>query len=215
MSFLSAAAPLRFLPCPLIRLPLEHHPQAGGQAKPLNPLSSTCAWTRSYLGVQPAMNFARCRTCRHCLHAFLPDFRNSYHQRFCSEPECQQASKQVSQQRWLRKPENRDYFCGPSAVVRVQAWRRAHPGYWRSAHHRCNQLATPVPQPSTLQEFCRSRIPVLIELITRLGRVELQEDIARCATQMLREAQCILLHCQTSVSANLQAGCARICDDTS
>lgn len=40
MSFLSAAAPLRFLSCPLIRLPFKHHPQAGGQSKRFAPFPS-------------------------------------------------------------------------------------------------------------------------------------------------------------------------------
>jgi hypothetical protein len=37
------------------------------------------------------------------------------------------ASKKASQQRWLQKPENRDYFCGPQHVSRVRAWRKARP----------------------------------------------------------------------------------------
>jgi len=52
-------------------------------------------------------------------------------QRFCAAPKCRAASKQASQQRWLRKPENQDYFRGKQHVNRVQAWREKHPEYGR------------------------------------------------------------------------------------
>jgi hypothetical protein len=55
----------------------------------------------------------------------------SHRQKYCSEPECRVASKQWSQRRWLRKPENHEYFCGEQHVDRVQAWRAQNPGYWR------------------------------------------------------------------------------------
>ena len=48
-----------------------------------------------------------------------------------AQPPCRQASKAASQRRWLRKPDNRDYFSGPTHVERVRQWRQAHPGYWR------------------------------------------------------------------------------------
>jgi len=38
-------------------------------------------------------------------------------------------SKKASQERWLQKPENQDYFRGPQHVARVQAWRARHPDY--------------------------------------------------------------------------------------
>jgi hypothetical protein len=61
------------------------------------------------------------------------DPRNAWHQRYCAASECRAASKAASQRRWLGKPENRDYFCGPEHVERVRAWREAHPGYGRRA----------------------------------------------------------------------------------
>ena len=71
----------------------------------------------------------RRRKCRHCRELFLPDPRNLRHQHYCCKPACRRASKAASQQRWLRKAENRDYFRGPANVQRVRAWRAAHPGY--------------------------------------------------------------------------------------
>jgi len=46
---------------------------------------------------------------------------------------CRAASKKASQQRWLRKPENQNYFCGAQHVNRVQAWREKHPKYGRES----------------------------------------------------------------------------------
>jgi hypothetical protein len=61
----------------------------------------------------------RCK-CLHCKEFFTPDCRNRGRQKYCSTPECRAASKRERQRRWLRKPENRDYFCGESNVKRVQ-----------------------------------------------------------------------------------------------
>ena len=73
----------------------------------------------------------RRRKCRHCLDLFDPEPRNLRHQRYCSKPACRKASKADSQRRWLGKAQNRDYFRGAANVARVQAWRTAHPGYWK------------------------------------------------------------------------------------
>jgi hypothetical protein len=77
------------------------------------------------------MGRAQQRKCRHCAERFTPDTRNAYHQCYCTAPGCKAASKRASQAKWLGKPENRDYHRGADAVARVQAWRRAHPGYSR------------------------------------------------------------------------------------
>jgi len=52
-------------------------------------------------------------------------------------------------------------------------------------------------------------------LVSRLDTYALQEDIARCAKQVVWEAQCILVHCQTNVSTNPRPALRRICHDTS
>jgi hypothetical protein len=159
------------------------------------------------------------RRCPHCWQSFVPDYRNAYHQRFCSKPACQHASKRFSQRRWLRKPQNRSYFREPDNIVRVRDWRREHPGYWRTHQRRCARAPameparTPAPEATstplsacTLQDVCRSKLPILTGIVSRLGCCTLQEDIARCATQMVSEAQCILLQCQSRSSPPSQAG---------
>ncbi len=155
------------------------------------------------------MNPLTHRRCRHCRQRFLPDYRNAFHQQFCSAAACRHASKQASQRRWLRKPENRAYFREPDNLLRVRAWRLSHPGYWRTARRACEQFtdsgldlklkpesSDPLRGPGgTLQDFCRAKIPVLLGLISSLGHYALQEDIARCASRVVSEAQCILQQC--------------------
>jgi hypothetical protein len=153
------------------------------------------------------MNSPTHRTCRHCRQRFIPDYRNVYHQSFCSNPECQRMSKRTSQRRWLRKPQNRNYFREPDNASRVREWRHAHPGYWRAHRHSC--LPRPpdhnTPQESPpLQDFCQLKASILSALVSRLSRYALQEDIARCATQVVSEAQCILVRCQLNNSPPLQ-----------
>jgi hypothetical protein len=53
---------------------------------------------------------------------------------------CRAASKKASQQRWLRKPENQNYFCGPQHVNRVQAWREKQPKYGRESRLNADAL---------------------------------------------------------------------------
>ena len=71
------------------------------------------------------------RRCLHCRHLFHRHPRTRTQQRFCSAPACRAASKKASQLRWLRKPENQDYFRGVQHVSRVQAWREKHREYGR------------------------------------------------------------------------------------
>jgi hypothetical protein len=166
------------------------------------------------------MNSPVHRTCHHCRQRFVPDYRNAYHQRFCSQAACQRASKRASQRHWLRKPKNCNYFREVDNVLRVHDWRREHPGYWRSRQHRCAAGLPTGPervlapscgsagafvQPRTLQDVCRSKLPIFTGILSRLSSCTLQEDIANCAQQMVSEAQCILLQCHSSFSRPAQA----------
>jgi hypothetical protein len=76
-----------------------------------------------------AMGIIIKKRCKHCRKLFPPDPRNAKRQKYCRESDCRKASKKDSQQRWLNKPENRDYFRCPENVTRVQQWRKANPGY--------------------------------------------------------------------------------------
>jgi hypothetical protein len=103
-----------------------------------------------------------------------------------------------SQQRWLRKPENQDYFCGPDNVERVQRWRKAHPGYWRrKVQKRQDTLQDPLmAEPAeiktkkdgfttpALQDLLIEQPAVLIGLISNFTGSALQDDIANTVERL-------------------------------
>ena len=74
----------------------------------------------------------RRRKCHHCQQLYQADPRSRWHQRYCAESACRRASKAASQASWRASPEGRDYFRGTANVLRVQLWRKAHPGYWKT-----------------------------------------------------------------------------------
>jgi hypothetical protein len=129
---------------------------------------------------------------------FTPDPKNAYHQNYCSKPDCKKASKAASQKRWLNKPENKNYFSGPHHVQRVQAWRKAHPGYWRS-RSSCNknalqdvlnenekqkQSVNANLTKHALQDVLTHQHAVLIGLISQFTGSALQDDIALTISRM-------------------------------
>ena len=145
------------------------------------------------------------RKCKCCLKLFRPDPRNRRHQRYCSTPACRRASKAASQERWLAKPENHDYFRGPVHVARVRRWRSAKPGYWRRARRPGRALqdvsmAQAVGSAVETADFVRSPLQdvisaqpaVLIGLIAHIVGTPLQEDIVRTTDRLLRLGRDIL-----------------------
>jgi hypothetical protein len=147
------------------------------------------------------------RKCRCCSEFFFPDYRNQDRQRYCGKPACRQASKLASQRRWLAKPANHDYFQGPENVRRVQAWRQAHPGYWKKktpgpdstqvsgtpgftpVQASCNVPRSPL---GTLQDFCLAQDPGFIGLISMITGRTLPDDIAPIARRVVEQGQNIL-----------------------
>jgi hypothetical protein len=128
---------------------------------------------------------------------FTPDARNATRQRYCSKPACRKHSKAESQKRWLQKEENRDYFRGAEHVLRVQQWRKAHPGYWRRAQRSpvalqdplieqlsVNNLNNAKPGTAALQDALIMQPAVMVGLIAQLTGFALQDDIARAARRM-------------------------------
>lgn len=139
------------------------------------------------------MGLIKKKKCKHCGCLFIPDARNARRQQFCKKSQCRKASKKYSQQRWLQKPENQDYFRGPGNVERVRQWRKANPGYWRGKG-ACRQKALQDPLKSqttdineqksrftanALQDFIIAQPYVLIGLISNFTGNALQDDIAR------------------------------------
>lgn len=141
------------------------------------------------------------RQCKHCKVFFTPAPRNVGRQHYCAQPPCRQASKAASQQRWLRKPENHDYFRGSTHVARVRQWRQRHPGYGR--RQAAPAAAVPValqdplsPQPletqpvaeplrpSALQDHFFLQPAVFVGLLAHLTGLTFQEDIATTARRL-------------------------------
>lgn len=151
------------------------------------------------------MKKKRRRKCPHCRKLFRPDPRNRHHQRYCSKPECQRASKAASQRRWLDKPTNRDYFRGDAHVERVRRWRAQHKGYWRRPVQAPDALQEVISTQAAeytkesgslvelpLQDLSGAQPLVLMGLIAHLTGAALQEDIARTARGFRELAQDIL-----------------------
>ena len=101
----------------------------------------------------------RCK-CANCHQRFRADARNAWHQRYCKEAACRAASKAASQRRWLDKPENHDYFCGPGQVARVRAWREEHPGYGRRAATSPLQPRLPLAPSSAASDVPAAAAPL-------------------------------------------------------
>jgi hypothetical protein len=142
--------------------------------------------------------------CRHCKRLFVPDCRNRIRQRYCQNPDCRTASKAASQQKWLQKPENQDYFKGPLNTQRVVQWRKQHPGYWRRSKRRhalqdrFNTQASEIDKDNAdfaLQDLLNSQPAVILGLISNLIGSALQDDIAQTLRRMQQSGQDIL-YCQ-------------------
>jgi len=150
----------------------------------------------------------RRRKCLHCFDLFRPDPRNLRHQRYCSNPECRQASKAASQRRWLNKAQNLDYFRGAVNVQRVQAWRAAHPGYSKRTGSQVDSalqedsLAQTIEvkgktgdlAAAALQDLLLAQPLVLIGLIAHLTNSALQDDIAQTGRRLQQLGQDIVFN---------------------
>lgn len=145
------------------------------------------------------------RKCCHCKQFFFPDARHRERQHYCGAPECRRASKAASQQRWLRRAENRDYFRGTENVQRVQAWRAANPGYGRRApreqdalQEMMNAQVSPAHEPAppdeaaALQETWQAQPPLLVGLVAHLTGTALQEDMATVMRRLIARGQALL-----------------------
>lgn len=144
--------------------------------------------------------------CLHCGVFFRPDARNRRRQRYCHREPCRQASKAASQRAWRRKPGNADYFKGSAHVARVQAWRQAHPGYWRRRERKRSralqdllsaQVVAPQAKASSdvsdaLQEDWREQDPLVLGLICHLTGIALQDDIAAMTQALHSRGRAVL-----------------------
>jgi hypothetical protein len=148
----------------------------------------------------------RRRKCPHCKELFVPDPHNRYHQRFCSQPQCQKVRKAANQRAWAQRPANRDHWRGADEVNRVREWRQAHPGYWRKARKptsgalqvvissqpAVNQSVKPDLVGSALQAVSAMQPPWVVGLISMVTGSTLQADIVATHRRLVARGQEIL-----------------------
>jgi len=150
------------------------------------------------------MKMIKKKKCCHCRRLFVPDPRNYDRQDYCLKPVCKKASKSASQKKWLRKPENKNYFKGPDHVERVREWRKNNPGYWKRSNPQ-TALQDPLIVQNTentsdndqknaiaLQDLLLEQPPVIIGLISNFIGSPLQDDIANTLLAMQQSGQDIL-----------------------
>ena len=143
--------------------------------------------------------------CQHCGEFFVPDARNRTRQRVCGKPPCRKARKAQTQRRWRQRPDNADYFRGSHHVERVQAWRRAHPGYWRRGRKGSGALQdtliaqvavqrreTEQDDGAALQDAWDAQPPLLVGLISHLAGSALQADIAEMTRRLHSRGRAVL-----------------------
>ena len=148
------------------------------------------------------MTRTRQRKCCHCGQLYDPDPRNRYHQRYCGQPSCRQASKAAGQRRWRASPKGKDYFHGSANCQRVRVWRQAHPGYWRRRpqksralqDHCLPQLLLPAGDkvtltPRALQDLLHTQGLALTGLVAQLTGSALQDHIVSTTHRLIRLGQ--------------------------
>jgi hypothetical protein len=134
------------------------------------------------------MGAVRRNKCSNCGDLFVPDARNRGRQKYCFKPKCRKASKAASQQKWLNKPENQDYFRCPDNIRRVQQWRKDNPGYrQRQKRNRTVALQDSLNaqaienktnnHQSALQDVVIMQPAVLIGLIANFTGIAIQDDM--------------------------------------
>ncbi len=141
------------------------------------------------------------KRCPHCRKLFTPDHRNIKRQRFCCQTvACRKASKKDSQQRWLNKPENRDYFRSRENCDRVRDYRARHPDRCRkksppkkravlqddlTPQHTENNGNTARLEPGLLQDIIQAQPYVILGLIANITGTALQDNMAITVRRLL------------------------------
>lgn len=130
------------------------------------------------------------RICFCCKEIFTPNPHAPW-ARYCFQPACRRASKKASQERWLNKPENRDYFCGRDHVNRVRQWRKSHPGYWR--RKKAHGKVVPLQDSVALQDLVRSpSVAVLLGFLADRTGSALQDTVVKTFWKMHSRGQAIM-----------------------
>ena len=146
------------------------------------------------------------RKCHGCKEFFVPDHRTWRQQKYCGKDACRRASKAASQRRWLSKPENRCYFCGPEHTERKRHWRAEHREQARRRARRPPRVSqdmmvsqstgmtseSGVLGNSVPQDVMGTQQLVMVGLIAKLTDSTSQDEIAKASLSLLRLGQDIM-----------------------
>jgi hypothetical protein len=113
---------------------------------------------------------------------------------------CRKASKKTSQQRWLNKPENRDYFRSRENCDRVRDYRARYPDRCRkksppkkravlqddlTPQNTENKGYTARLEPGLLQDIIQAQPYVILGLIANITGTALQDNMAITVRRLL------------------------------
>lgn len=155
------------------------------------------------------------RNCLHCTRLFDPDYRHRHNQFYCRKPACKKARQAANLQRWRERPENQDFWRAPWNIERVQAWRIAHPEYWKRVKRKkvadrgvALQIAMKSAQvvedkldSSGAASDCvtkrvpvelKTQDPVLVGLIAQLTGDTLQNAIHQTTARLYEKGQAVM-----------------------
>ncbi len=162
------------------------------------------------------MTDTRKARCRCCGKLYQPDPRVRWHQNYCSLPACRKASKAKAQRLWRKSKKGCDYFQGSANVLRVKAWRRKHPGYWKRKRKRKTALQDQLPPQSdaashvttksailALQDQLALQTKLLLGLIAKFAPRALQDEIAPTLNDLIVSGQ--RLHMQMELTVRDEA----------
>jgi len=161
------------------------------------------------------MSVTDSRNCLHCKRRFDPDYRHRRDQFYCAKPACKKVRQAASLRRWRERPENQEYWRGRENIERVQAWRAAHPEYWKRVKRKpaavrgvALQNAMKAEQVTTDQSDhrdgsgdcvtkrvpvdLRAQDPVLVGLIAQLTGDTLQNAIHQTTARLYEKGQAVM-----------------------
>lgn len=141
------------------------------------------------------MSHIRKVRCKNCRRPFQADPRVRWHQKYCSRPPCQKASKTEAQRLWRKSKKGRDYYLGPANALRVKEWRREHPGYWKRKSKIALQDQLPAKLPavlhaleskiSALQDQLQLQSTLVLGVIAKLAAHALQDKMDQFLDELI------------------------------
>jgi len=126
----------------------------------------------------------------------MVDPRLGNRHRYCSAPDCRKAAKRASQERWLSRPENANYFKGPANALRSKLWRAANPRKGKKPARPMQRLISPglsaTLQACGVQDLNERQLALVLGIVSALVRSRAQETIARRLRELMFAGYAVL-----------------------